>query len=115
MDISDRGAATVSAQSSIDIVNYDVREVIASAEKAAARSGRPEEAFAKELSEGVLGNQGLRNRYLEQADSGRGTMQVTAPLTSMEQSSILSSGRLLMDRDHGPADGDPSFKERRDP
>jgi conjugal transfer mating pair stabilization protein TraG len=115
MDISDRGAATVSAQSSMDIVNYDVREVIASAEKAAARSGRPEEAFAKELSEGVLGNQGLRNRYLEQADSGRGTMQVTAPLTSMEQSSILSSGRLLLDRDHGPADGDSSYKERRDP
>ncbi|MDH2152996.1 conjugal transfer protein TraG, partial [Sphingobium yanoikuyae] len=115
MDISDRGAATVSAQSSMDIVNYDVREVIASAEKAAARSGRPEETFAKGLSDGVLGNQGLRNRYLEQADSGRGTMQLTAPLTSMEQSSILSSGRLLMDRDHGPADGDPTFKERRDP
>jgi hypothetical protein len=35
--------------------------------------------------------------------------------TSMEQSSILSSGRLLFDRDNGMSDGDPSFKERRDP
>ena len=114
-DISDRGIAAVSARSSIDIVNYDVREAIASAEKAASRSGRPEEAFARELGERVLGNDGLRNRYLQQADSGRGTVDVTGPVTSMEQSSILSSGRLLFDRDSGMADGDPSYKERRDP
>jgi len=114
-DISDRGIAAVSARSSIDIVNYDVREAIASAEKAASRSGRPEEAFARELGERVLGNDGLRNRYLRQADSGRGTVDVTGPVTSMEQSSVLSSGRLLFDRDNGMADGDPSYKERRDP
>mgnify|MGYP000552436039 CR=1 FL=1 len=114
-DISDRGIAAVVAQSSIDTVNYDVREAIASAEKTAARSGRPEEAFAKHLSEQVLGNDGLRNRYLRQADAGRGTVDVTGPITSMEQSSILSSGRLLFDRDNGMADGDSSFKERRDP
>ncbi|MFD1961735.1 hypothetical protein ACFSHP_26680 [Novosphingobium panipatense] len=115
MDIVDRGSAGVSAQSSIDIVNYDVREAIASAEKTASRSGRPEEAFAKHLSEQVLGNDGLRNRYLRQADAGRGIFDVTGPIASMEQSSILSSGRLLFDRDNGLADGDPSFKERRDP
>ena len=102
-------------RSSIDIVNYDVREAIASAEKTAARSGRPEETFAKHLSEQVFGNDGLRNRYLRQADAGRGTVDVTGPITSMEQSSILSSGRLLFDRDNGMADGNPSFKERRDP
>jgi conjugal transfer mating pair stabilization protein TraG len=97
------------------VVNYDVREAIASAEKAAARSGRPEETFTRELSERVLGNDGLRNRYLKQADDGRGTFDVTGPITSMEQSSILGTGRLLFDRDNGMADGDSSFKERRDP
>ncbi|WP_454882976.1 conjugal transfer protein TraG N-terminal domain-containing protein [Sphingomonas oryzagri] len=115
MDIADRGSAALNAQSSIDIVNYDVREAIALAERAAAGTKHPEEAFAKELSQQVLGNRGLRNRYLEQADSGRGTVDVTGPITSMEQSAILSSGRLLFDRDNGPADGDPRFKERRDP
>ena len=114
-DISDRGIAAVVAQSSIDTVNYDVREAIASAEKAAARSGHPEETFTKELSERVLGRDGLRNRYLRQADAGRGTVDVTGPVISMEQSSILGSGRLMFDRDNGMADGDPSFKERRDP
>jgi conjugal transfer mating pair stabilization protein TraG len=97
------------------VVNYDVREVIASAEKAAARSARPEETFARELGERVLGNDGLRNRYLKQADAGRGTLDVTGPVISMEQSSILGTGRLLFDRDNGMADGDSSFKERRDP
>ena len=113
-DISDRGIAAVIAQSSIDTVNYDVREAIASAEKTAARSGRPEETFAREISERVLGRDGLRNRYLREADAGRGTVDVTGPITSMEQSSILRTGRLLFDRDDGLADGDPTFKERRD-
>ncbi|MDR6709275.1 conjugal transfer mating pair stabilization protein TraG [Novosphingobium sp. 1748] len=114
-DLSDRGIASVSAHSSMDIVNYDVREAIASAEKIASRSDHPEEAFVKDLSERVLGNHGLRNRYLEQADAGRGTVNVTGPVTSMEQTSILRSGRLLLDRDNGPGDGNPSFKGRRDP
>jgi conjugal transfer mating pair stabilization protein TraG len=72
--------------------------------------GRPEEAFARELSERVLGNRGLRNRYLEQTDAGRGIVNVTGPVTSLEQASILHSGRLLLDRDRGQADGDSSFK-----
>jgi conjugal transfer mating pair stabilization protein TraG len=114
-DISDRGIAAVSARSSIDIVNYDVREIIASGERVAARSPRPEEAFTTALSEQLLGNGGLRNRYLEQADAGRGTVDVTAPVISAEQSSVLRSGRLLLDRDNGWSDGDPSFKERKDP
>ena len=114
VEITDRGGFSVAAQSSMDIVNYDVREAIAGAERTAAKSARPEETFARELSQRVLGNNGLRNRYLEQADSGRGTVDVTGPITSLEQSSILRSGRLMSDRDDGWADGDSSFKSRRD-
>ena len=114
LNASDRGSWAVTANSSIDIVNYNVREAIASAERVAARSARPEQAFTNELSSSVLGNGGLRNRYLEQADSGRGTVQITAPIVSAEQSSILNTGRLRADRDHGLGDGDPTFKERRD-
>ncbi|MEL4419762.1 hypothetical protein, partial [Shewanella algae] len=79
-----------------------------------ARSDSPAEAFSHELSQQVLGQRGLRNRYLEQADSGRGTADITGPLTSIEQSSVLKTGRFSDDMDHGPFDGDPSFKERRD-
>lgn len=111
---SDRGITTESANANIDIVNYDVREAIAAAERAAARSDSPAEAFSHELSQQVLGQRGLRNRYLEQADSGRGTADITGPLTSIEQSSVLKTGRFSDDMDHGPFDGDPSFKERRD-
>ncbi|NKJ02376.1 conjugal transfer protein TraG N-terminal domain-containing protein [Novosphingobium sp. SG707] len=114
-EISDRGISAVVARSSIDIVNYDVREAIASAEKAAARSPHPEEAFSREFSEKVLGNDGLRNRYLEQADAGRGTVDGTGPITSVEQSQLLKSGRPPLDRDNGATDGDSSFKSRRDP
>jgi len=112
---ADRGTWSMTANSAIDILNYDVRDAIASAERSAARSARPEQAFSDELSSRVMGNEGLRNRYLEQADAGRGTVQVTAPLTSMQQSSILHTGRLKADRDHGLGDGDSSFKERREP
>jgi conjugal transfer mating pair stabilization protein TraG len=113
-DASDRGAIVTQANSSLDIVNYDVREVIASAERAASRSAHPEAAFANELSERVLGNGGIRNRYLDDADAGRGTKQMTAPIVSYEQSSILDSGRLVGDRDHGWGDGNSEFKDRRD-
>jgi len=105
----------VAAQSSMDIVNYDVRNIIASAEKAAARSNNPEAVFADKISADILGESGLRNRYLEQADAGRGNVQVTAPIVSMEQSAILGTGRLKGDRDNGWGDGNPEFKERRDP
>ncbi|NOW48391.1 conjugal transfer mating pair stabilization protein TraG [Novosphingobium sp. SG751A] len=114
-EISDRGISAVVARSSIDIVNYDVREAIASAEKAAARSPHPEKTFSREFSEKVLGNDGLRNRYLEQADAGRGTVDGTGPITSVEQSQLLKSGRPPLDRDNGATDGDSSFKSRRDP
>lgn len=74
---SDRGTTSETANANIDIVNYDVREAIAAAERAAARSENPAHAFSQELSHQVLGPNGLRNRYLEQADSGRGTADVT--------------------------------------
>jgi len=109
---SDVGISSERAQSSLDIVNYDVREAIAASERAAAGSSRPEEAFARELSNRVLGSDGLRNRYLGDADSGRATFDVTGPLTSIEQSSVLKSGRFSTDVDGSPGDGDSSFKKR---
>ncbi len=103
-----------SASATMDIVNYDVRNAIAAAERAASKSSNPQRAFSEELGRQVLGPQGLRNRYLENADSGRGTFDYAAPIVSGEQSSVLSSGRLTGDRDHGSNDGDPSFKTRKD-
>jgi len=111
---SDRGTTSETANANIDIVNYDVREAIAASERAAARSDNPADAFSRELSRQVLGPEGLRNRYLEQAASGRGTADITGPLTSIEQSSVLRSGTFSTDLEHSPQDGDPSFKERRD-
>jgi conjugal transfer mating pair stabilization protein TraG len=111
---SDRGTTSETANANIDIVNYDVREAIAAAERAASRSHSPADAFSRELSHQVLGPSGLRNRYLEQADSGRSTADITGPLTSIEQSSVLKSGRFSDDLANGPLDGNPSFKERRD-
>jgi conjugal transfer mating pair stabilization protein TraG len=100
------------AQSTLDIVNYDVRGAIAAAERAAARSPDPAAAFSRELSNRVLGPEGLRNRYLGDADAGRGTFDVLAPITSMDQSSILKSGRFSLDKDGSPGDGDSTFKKR---
>lgn len=111
---ADRGTTSEVANATIDIVNYDVRSAISSAERAAARSGNPDQAFSRALSEELLGNRGLRNRYLENADSGRGTADITGPITSVEQSSVLNRGRFSDDLANGPFDGDPSFKERRD-
>jgi len=100
------------AQGAIDIVNYDVRDVIAAAERSASRTANPERAFTDALGEGVLGKSGLRNRYLEQGSAGRGTADALAPLTSFEQTTILKTGRFSGDRDHGVLDGDPEFKTR---
>jgi conjugal transfer mating pair stabilization protein TraG len=108
----DVGSTTENAQSSLDIVNYDVREAIAASERAAARSSNPEAAFSRELSDRILGPTGMRNRYLQDADSGRATFDVTAPLTSIEQNSVLGSGRFSTDLDNSPGDGDSSFKRR---
>ena len=82
------------------------------AERAAARSATPEATFTRELNRQVLGPEGLRNRYLGQADSGRGTADITAPFTSIEQSSILRKGRFSTDLANGPFDGDSTYKKR---
>jgi conjugal transfer mating pair stabilization protein TraG len=108
------GTNSSSARSSMDIANYDVRSAIAAAEEAAARSSDPARTFSHELSRQVLGSDGLRNRYLENAASGRGTWDYSSPVTSMEQSSVLNSGRHVTDRDRGPDDGDPKYRTRKD-
>lgn len=109
---SDMGTANETAQSTLDIVNYDVREVIAASERAAARSSNPEATLSRELSERILGQNGMRNRYLEQADSDRATFDITGPLTSIEQHSILERGSFSTDVVGSPIDGDSSFKKR---
>ena len=106
------GSTIERANSQLNIVNHDVRQAIANAEQAVARSSNPTAAFADQLSNEILGKEGMRNRYLGQADSRRSTFDLTAPLTSIEQASILNSGGLTNDLDKGPTDGDPSFKKR---
>jgi len=108
----DFGSATSEASARIDIVNYDVREAISHAERAASRAADPARAFSVELGQQILGGDGLRNRYLEQADSGRGMRDWSAPLTSAEQRQILDTGRFSGDLDHGRSDGDSEFKKR---
>jgi conjugal transfer mating pair stabilization protein TraG len=93
-----------SADAKIDIVNYDVRHAIAVAERKAAQSQTPTETFTGELRNQILGKDGLRSRYLNQADAGRGTFNITAPLTSIEQSSVLKVGRFSADTGHGNRD-----------
>lgn len=111
---ADRGITVENAQSGLDIVNYDVRGAIAAAEQKAAHSQIPAEAFTRELRNQILGKDGLRNRYLDQADAGRGTFDITAPLISLEQSTTLSSGRFSTDPPQGSGDGASKFKDRRD-
>jgi len=108
----DTGSTSENAQSILDIVNYDVRESIANAERAAARSNDPAAVFSHELSKRILGSDGMRNRYLEDADNGRTTFDVTAPLTSIDQNSVLTKGSLSVDIAGSPSDGDSSFKKR---
>ena len=112
METSDAGVGATDARAGIDIVNYDVRNAIESAEKIASKSAKPERAFTAELESQILGEAGIRSRYLNQASAGRGTMDITAPLTSMEQSQILKSGRFSGDRENGVDDGEPSSGER---
>lgn len=103
---------TVSAH--LNILNHDVRQALANAERLSARSSNPSEAFTTGLASEILGPKGLRNRYLADADSGRGVVDVTAPVTSLEQSSLLSRGRFSTDMASGPFDGDPQFKKGAD-
>lgn len=107
---TDVGVSNETAQASLDIVNYDVRGAITAAERAAARSATPEATFTRELHRQVLGQEGIRDRYLGQADSARGTADVTGPMTSLEQSTILSKGRFSTDLANGPFDGDNNRK-----
>ncbi|WP_146032597.1 hypothetical protein [Sphingobium sp. SA916] len=93
-------------------MNYDVRSAIANAEQSAARSSNPHQSFIQELSKQILGPEGLRNRYLSQADESRGTFDLTAPVTSFEQSKVLGTGSFSGDIGYGPGDGDPTFKKR---
>jgi conjugal transfer mating pair stabilization protein TraG len=96
----------------LNVVNFDVRQAIANSERAAANSNDPAAVFADRLATEITGQQGLRNRYLGEADSARGTADLTSPLTSWEQSSVLSTGRFSNDLANGPFDGNPSFKKR---
>ncbi|MDO7841749.1 conjugal transfer protein TraG N-terminal domain-containing protein [Sphingomonas immobilis] len=109
---SDAAVSSTAANGTIDIVNYDVRNAIAEAERIASRSSTPEQAFSAELSRQVLGGRGLRNRYLREADAGRGLGDFLAPLSSHEQEQILSTGRFSGDLDNGQWDGNPEFKKR---
>jgi conjugal transfer mating pair stabilization protein TraG len=102
---SELGVEAETAHSNLDIVNYDVRGAIRAAEGAAARTDNPEQAFSEELSRQIAGPDGLRSRYLEDARAGRGTTDVTGPITSIDQRSILSTGRFQLDLDNSPEDG----------
>ncbi|MDE1917893.1 MAG: conjugal transfer protein TraG N-terminal domain-containing protein [Sphingomonadales bacterium] len=113
IESADRGTNSEAAQVSLDITNFDVREAIASAERQASRSHNPAEAFARELRGQILGERGMRNRYLQQADGGRGTFDITSPITSTEKYSLLRSGSFTLDPSKGPGDGDSSFKTRK--
>ena len=109
---SDRGITSESGEANLDIVNYDVRNAITVAERKAALSQNPSVTFSRELRDQVLGKNGLRNRYLDQAQSARGTFDIASPLTSVEQSSVLSSGRFSTDPSHGQGDGNNRTKDR---
>jgi conjugal transfer mating pair stabilization protein TraG len=109
---SDVGVTSTGASAHLDIVNYDVRDAISRAERQASRAPDPAHAFTAELSAQILGPRGLRNRYLDQADAGRGVGDALAPLTSFEQNMVLSKGRFSGDLDRSPLDGDPEFKKR---
>lgn len=110
----DVGVLSENAQSTMDIVNYEVRNAIAASELAAARSRDPAASFSRELSSRILGNEGMRNRYLKDADNGRATFDVTGPLTSLEQNSVLAKGTFSTDVQGSAADGDSTFKKHQE-
>lgn len=112
METSDAGVGATDARASIDIVNYDVRNAIEAAAMVASKSAKPERSFTAELERQILGEAGIRSRYLDQASAGRGTLDITAPLTSLEQSKILTSGRFSGDRENGVGDGEPDSGKR---
>ncbi|MFK4873836.1 conjugal transfer protein TraG N-terminal domain-containing protein [Novosphingobium sp. ZW T3_23] len=114
LESRESGGSSTVAGSTMDIVNYDVRSVIAEAEMAASKTNNPAAAFSEILSEQMLGKDGLRNRYLDEAAFGRSIVDVNAPMSSIEQRKILNSGRLSTDRDYGWGDVDPTYRTRKD-
>jgi conjugal transfer mating pair stabilization protein TraG len=108
------GSTSETASSQLNIVNYEVRQAVANAERSSARSPNPAEKFSESLAAEILGPDGLRSRYLGDADSGRGVVDLTAPVTSLEQSSLLNTGRFSTDLKSGPFDGDTHFKKSGD-
>jgi conjugal transfer mating pair stabilization protein TraG len=105
---SEIGNTSETAIANLDIMNFEVRQAISNAEWSAARLTSPHRAFSIELSKQVFGNDGLRNRYLQNADDARGTLDINAPITSLEQSSLLTRGRFSNDPAGGPSDGKAS-------
>ncbi|WP_256213649.1 conjugal transfer protein TraG N-terminal domain-containing protein [Sphingobium sp. YR768] len=108
------GSTSETASSQLNIVNYEVRQAVANAERSSARSPNPAEKFSESLAAEILGPDGLRSRYLGDADSGGGVVDLTAPVTSLEQSSLLNTGRFSTDLKSGPFDGDTHFKKSGD-
>lgn len=108
------GTTSETASSQLNIMNYDVRQALANAERSASKSKSPAEAFTNHLANEILGADGLRNRYLGDADSARGVVDPTAPITSIEQSSLLNHGRFSTDLSSGPFDGARAFKKSVD-
>jgi conjugal transfer mating pair stabilization protein TraG len=100
----DAGTVTEIAQSALDIISYDVRQSIVAAERNASRSNDPADTFSKELSDRIMGSKGLRDRYLKDGSYGRATFDLTGPLTSLEQNSVLATGRFSNDLDGSPGD-----------
>lgn len=111
IESADRGTTVEAAKTSLDIVNYEVRAAISAAERQAARSHQPAEAFARSIHDQIMSEDGLRSRYLNQANDGRGTVDLSAPITSAEQSSLMRKGRFLLDPSQGPGDGNSQTKE----
>src|SRR3546814_19885517 len=95
---------------SSDVCSSDLS--IAAAERAAARSSDPAATFSREMSNRILGNDGIRNRYLQDADNGRATFDITGPLTSLEQNSVLAQGSFSTDIQGSPGYGDSNFMKR---
>lgn len=114
IDSRESAGTGITASGTIDILNYDVRSAIAAAEKIASTAEDPANTFSAELSNSMLGNEGLRNRYLEQAASGRSVVDPSSLLGSLEQSKVLEKGRLSTDLNRGIGDDDPAYRRRKD-
>lgn len=102
---TDSTSMSEDAHASLDVVNYDVRGVLSASEGAASQSPDPARTFSEELGGRIMGPDGLRQRYLRDAAAGRSTLDILSPLTSLEQESLLKSGRSYLDRPDGPGDG----------